>query len=92
MFGLSNKVLRCNLSSGIVFYLHYIIIESTSKSCCFTDLQKADGDPRSERRPFDRETDLGLRHMDAANRKSLIKRSTKLNSKFEHSKEGPTYL
>ncbi|XP_028412768.1 GPALPP motifs-containing protein 1-like isoform X2 [Dendronephthya gigantea] len=53
--------------------------------------KKADG-TQSERRPFDRDTDLGFRQLDAKKRKSLIKQSTHLNSKFQNSKHGPTYL
>ncbi|XP_006006660.1 GPALPP motifs-containing protein 1 [Latimeria chalumnae] len=43
-------------------------------------------DEPKERRPFDRDQDLRVHQFDEAQKKSLIKRSKELNSRFSHSK------
>ncbi|XP_046852977.1 GPALPP motifs-containing protein 1-like [Xenia sp. Carnegie-2017] len=45
-----------------------------------------------ERRPFDRDVDMGTTQMNPTHRKSLVKHSTDFNFKFEHSKQDPSYL
>lgn len=42
---------------------------------------------KKERRPFDREIDLQVNRFDEAQRKNLIKKSAKLDSRFAHSKD-----
>ncbi|XP_035693737.1 GPALPP motifs-containing protein 1-like [Branchiostoma floridae] len=44
--------------------------------------QKEEGDEPKERRPFDRDLDLGAGQMDAAKRRQLIKNSRQLNDRF----------
>ncbi|XP_036396880.1 GPALPP motifs-containing protein 1 [Megalops cyprinoides] len=41
----------------------------------------------AERRPFDRDTDLQVNRFDEAQKKSLLKKSQELNSRFSHSKD-----
>lgn len=42
---------------------------------------------KKERRPFDREIDLQVNRFDEAQRKNLIKKSAKLDSRFSHGKD-----
>ncbi|KAK3095399.1 hypothetical protein FSP39_014190 [Pinctada imbricata] len=48
--------------------------------------QKEEEDKPAVRRPFDRETDLEVNKFDDAQRKSIIKKSQNLNSRFGHGK------
>ncbi|XP_061081975.1 GPALPP motifs-containing protein 1-like [Conger conger] len=48
--------------------------------------EKAEEKP-AERRPFDRDNDLQVNRFDEAQKKSLLKKSQELNTRFSHSKE-----
>ncbi|KAJ8399643.1 hypothetical protein AAFF_G00410540 [Aldrovandia affinis] len=44
-------------------------------------------DRQAERRPFDRDADLQVNRFDEAQKKSLLKKSQELNTRFSHSKD-----
>lgn len=50
-----------------------------------TDKKKKSKEKKEERRPFDREKDLQVTRFDDAQRKSVIKRSQELGSRFGNS-------
>lgn len=54
--------------------------------------QKEEGIKPNERRPFDRDRDLGQTTVDPAKRKSLISKSKELETRFHRSKSGSTFL
>ncbi|EDO36352.1 predicted protein [Nematostella vectensis] len=54
--------------------------------------KKEEDNKPQERRPFDRDVDLSSPGMSAAQRKSLIKKSQELGSRFHHAKKGSSYL
>ncbi|KAG9349527.1 hypothetical protein JZ751_027972 [Albula glossodonta] len=48
---------------------------------------EAEANKPAERRPFDRDTDLQVNRFDEAQKKSLLKKSQELNTRFSHSKD-----
>ncbi|PIK52432.1 hypothetical protein BSL78_10682 [Apostichopus japonicus] len=49
--------------------------------------EEGEGEKKNERRPFDRDIDLQVNKFDDAQRKHLIKKSAKLDTRFSHGKE-----
>ncbi|KAK3744355.1 hypothetical protein QZH41_016485 [Actinostola sp. cb2023] len=54
--------------------------------------RKEEGIKPNERRPFDRDKDLGYTTVDPSKRKSLLKKSKELDTRFHRSKTGSTFL
>ncbi|KXJ16563.1 GPALPP motifs-containing protein 1 [Exaiptasia diaphana] len=54
--------------------------------------RKEEGIKPNERRPFDRDRDLGYTTVDPDKRKSLISKSKELETRFHRSKSGSTFL
>ena len=55
-------------------------------------LQERDKDKPVERRPFDREKDLNLPTMTDGQKKSIIRKSKELGSRFHHAQSGSSFL
>ena len=55
-------------------------------------LQERDKDKPVERRPFDREKDLNLPTMTDGQKKSIIRKSKELSSRFHHAQSGSSFL
>ena len=50
--------------------------------------EKNEKETKPARRPFDRDLDMQVNRFDDAQKKSIIKKSQLLNTRFGHSKEG----
>lgn len=55
-------------------------------------VQERDKDKPLERRPFDREKDLNLPTMTDGQKKSIIRKSKELGSRFHHAQSGSSFL
>lgn len=55
-------------------------------------LQEREKDKPVERRPFDREKDLNLPTMTDGQKKSIIRKSKELGSRFHHAQSGSSFL
>lgn len=60
--------------------------------CFLLWFKDKDKDKPPERRPFDRDKDLNLPRMSDDQKKSVIKKSKELGSRFQHPKSGSSYL